>query len=96
MLTVARKKFTLLTEKIRVHVMTTKSKVIGVRVDPATDARLAKFETETGVERVTLARNAMLAALDYYEKRGRISFPLLLIEPTQHPTSSKTGEDKTN
>jgi len=31
--------------------MTTKTKVIGVRVDGATDARLAKFERETGVAR---------------------------------------------
>jgi len=71
--------------------MTAKTKVIGVRVDEATDARLAKFERETGVERVTLARNAMIAALDYYDRAGRISFPLVLVEPVQ-PPKSKSNE----
>lgn len=63
--------------------MERKTKLIGVRIDEATDLRLSEFEKRTGVERVTLARNAMLAALLYYETTGRISFPLVLVEPNQ-------------
>lgn len=58
-----------------------KTKVIGVRVDVHTDTRLSRFEAETGVERVTLARNAILAALIYYDETGKISFPLRMVEP---------------
>lgn len=71
--------------------MPTKSKVIGVRVDSETDGRLARFEHDTGVERVTLARNALLAALDYYERKGRISFPLILVEPNRDSSDSRPG-----
>lgn len=61
--------------------MQKKTKIIGIRIDEDTDARLEAFERQTGVERVTLARNAMVAALNYYEEAGRISFPLVLVEP---------------
>lgn len=61
--------------------MAAKTKVIGMRVDQETERRLAHFEQVTGVESVTLARNATIAALDYFETHGRISFPLILIEP---------------
>jgi hypothetical protein len=60
--------------------MSRKTKVIGVRVDEGVDQRLLHFEAKTGIERVTLARNALLAALDFYEVNGRITFPLQLIE----------------
>lgn len=50
-------------------------------MDIHTDIRLSRFEADTGVERVTLARNAILAALIYYEENGKISFPLRMIEP---------------
>ena len=60
--------------------MSRKTKVIGVRVDGEVDERLQHFEANTGIERVTLARNALLAALNFYEKNGKISFPLRVIE----------------
>ena len=43
------------------------------------DERLLRFESETGIERVTLARNALVAALSFYEKHGVISFPLQVV-----------------
>ena len=60
--------------------------MIGGRVDVHTDIRLSRFEANTGVERVTLARNAILAALTYYEETGKISFPLRMIEPRTDQT----------
>lgn len=60
--------------------MSRKTKVIGVRVDEEVDERLLHFEAKTGIERVTLARNALLAALNFYEENGKISFPLQIIE----------------
>lgn len=60
--------------------MSRKTKVIGVRVDEEVNRRLLQFESETGIERVTLARNAMIAALKFYEKNRRISFPLKVVE----------------
>jgi len=73
--------------------MSRKTKVIGIRVDPEVDGRLSVFETSTGIERVTLARNAMLAALDFYEKHGRISFPLHVVEGGLSKEGSRSPED---
>lgn len=39
--------------------MSIKSKVLGVRIDQATEKRLERFQTVTKVEAVTLARAAL-------------------------------------
>ena len=49
---------------------------MGVRIDAETAARLARFERDAKVERLTLTRAALMAALDYFEQTGGISFPM--------------------
>lgn len=72
--------------------MSRKTKVIGIRVDQEVDERLLNFEAATGIERVTLARNAMLAALDFFDRNGRVSFPLRVIEVGKAGTSRSSEE----
>jgi hypothetical protein len=74
--------------------MSTKTKVIGVRVDQEVDRRLLDFEANTGIERVTLARNALLAALDFYEANGRITFPLQVIEGAVVPKKARLDAEE--
>lgn len=58
---------------------TLKDKTLGVRIDADTVQRLEEFQERTGVEPVTLTRNAMLAALDYFEEHGTIVFPIRMV-----------------
>lgn len=57
-----------------------KTRMLGVRLDEDTFARLDNIERLTGVEKVTLARLSLMAMLDYFDHKGRISFPLKVIE----------------
>lgn len=68
--------------------MSIKSKVLGVRIDQATEKRLERFESVTKVEAVTLARAALDAALDYFDENGGIRFPLV-IQPIPPPARRK-------
>ena len=52
---------------------------LGVRLDAETTARLSKFEQTTGVEGTTLARNCILAGLNYFEENGSITFPVEIV-----------------
>ena len=53
-----------------------KTNLIGLRVEDAEMARLKRFTSKTGIEAVTLARAALAAALDYFDKHGKITLPL--------------------
>ena len=62
-----------------------KSGTLSTRVDARLIARLAKFEEHSGVEKATLVRAALTAALDCYERQGRIAFPLVIADSSQYP-----------
>lgn len=60
--------------------MSTKTaRQLGIRLDPEQSKRVTDFEAQTGVEGVTLFRNAGLAALTYFEEHKEIRFPLRII-----------------
>ena len=70
---------------ICVTVTAMKTGTLSTRVDAGLIARLAKFEERTGVEKATLVRAALTAALDCYERQGRIAFPLVIADSSQYP-----------
>ncbi len=50
--------------------MSTKNaRTLGIRLDEKTNARLEQFEQATLIEGVSLARAALIAALDSYERK---------------------------
>lgn len=53
---------------------------LGVRLDAVDSARLKRMEDATGVEAVSIARNALRAVLDYYEKHGRVVYPIVVTD----------------
>ena len=53
-----------------------KARQINVRIDEATGMLLDDFEARTGMEAVTLARTALTAALQEFQRGGTLSFPL--------------------
>lgn len=55
------------------------ARILGVRLDAADTERIAKFETETCIEGVSLARAALRAALAYYETHGTLTLPLEVV-----------------
>lgn len=67
--------------------MATKSQQLNVRIPEADYSRLAKMESLTGVEKVTLARVALIALLDYFDETGRVSFPLRVVETNEKESS---------
>lgn len=70
---------------------------LGIRLDPEQSQRVAAFEAQTGVEGVTLFRNAGLAALTYFEDHKEISFPLRIISIAAGGKDSTTaGKDSTD
>ena len=62
-----------------------KTGTLSTRVDAGLIARLAKFEERTGVEKATLVRASLAAALDCYERHERIAFPLVIADSSQYP-----------
>lgn len=60
--------------------MSTEPRNLGIRLDVALTERLEAFERRTGVSGVTLGRNAIEAALTFFEAHGKISFPLVVID----------------
>lgn len=65
--------------------MSTEPRNLGIRLDTELSARLERFEKRTGVGGVTLGRNAIEAALDYFEKHHKITFPLALVTTDDFP-----------
>lgn len=59
--------------------------IIGIRMDQTLKDRVDRFQERTGVESVTLARTALMAALDSFEATGVLEFPLKVV-------SAKTAE----
>jgi len=59
--------------------MSEKTKVLGVRLETSIYNRLQQFEDDTDVEKVTLARAAIIACLDYFEDNGSLAFPLKIV-----------------
>ena len=60
--------------------MNKKPRNLGVRLDPALTERLARIEQKTGVNGATIARNAIEAALNYFDKHGKLIFPLHIVD----------------
>lgn len=66
-----------------------KTQTLSIRVDGQLVTRLANFESDSGVERATLIRASVVAALDHYESTGSITFPLMMTDIKHSPTSKK-------
>lgn len=60
--------------------MSTEPRNLGIRLDIELTRRLEAFERGTGVSGVTLGRNAIEAALTFFEANGKITFPLVVID----------------
>lgn len=73
--------------------MSEKTKVLGVRLETSVYDRLQSFENATDVEKVTLARAAIIACLNYFDEHGSLAFPLQItpVDSTPRPTSKKRG-----
>jgi hypothetical protein len=80
--------------------MSTKNaRTLSIRLDTTDAADLADFEQRTGIDGVTLGRNAIRACIAYFKAGGSIAFPLHLTpksetvpaylreEETHYPTS---------
>jgi hypothetical protein len=75
----ARKKFAKFAFNVFVNTMDNKTRVIGIRVEESVFQRLAKLESETGMEKVSLARTALVAVLEHYESSGQLVLPLKIV-----------------
>jgi hypothetical protein len=68
-----------------VATMSTKNaRILGIRLDQKTNARLVRFENTTLIEGVSLARAALIAALETYERHGSLTLPLKIISSAQN------------
>jgi hypothetical protein len=66
--------------------MSTKNaRTLGIRLDETDATLLKRYEDETTMEGVGLARAALKAALRYYQAHGEITVPLQVV-----PTSKRT------
>lgn len=72
------------------------ARTLGIRLDQKDTDRLHKFEAETTIDGVSLARAALKAALAYYEEHGNISLPLYLTTSCVKPLAPtvKAGPTK--
>jgi len=68
------------------------ARILGVRLDEKTTARIAVFEQKTHIEAVSLARASLLAALDYFDATVSLSLPLQISPAT--PTEEKIAGQK--
>jgi hypothetical protein len=67
-----------------------KTATLSTRVDEQLIARLDAFERTTHIERASLVRAAITAALDHYDQKKSLTFPLVVLDTAPPPTSSKT------
>jgi hypothetical protein len=66
--------------------MSTKNaRTLGIRLDEHTNARLLRFEAATLIEGVSLARAALIAALDAYEADNSLTLPLRITDSRPPP-----------
>lgn len=54
-----------------------KNLMVGVRIDETLKERLDIFESFTGIPPAQLARSSLEAALDFFEQKRSITFPLV-------------------
>lgn len=59
--------------------MANKTKTLGVRIDPETQAQLDALSAKTEIDGVALARHAIKAALRYWQEHGEITLPLVCL-----------------
>jgi hypothetical protein len=69
------------------------ARILGIRLDETDASRVAKFENETSIEGVSLARAALKAALAYYEEVGSINVPIKLVIASTKPQDRGAGSD---
>lgn len=67
------------------NMSTKNARTLGIRLDEKTNARLVKFEEATLIEGVSLARAALIAALDSFEANQSLTLPLKIVSATQEP-----------
>lgn len=78
------------------------ARTLGIRLDQKDTDRLEKFEAQTTIDGVSLARAALKAALNYYEETGSISLPLYIsskpskpmLGPNEFPTVYQVKKDE--
>lgn len=68
--------------------MDNKTRIIGIRVEETVFNRLDRMEQETGMEKVSLARTALMAVLDDYEKTHVLNLPLRITSSGDRPPPS--------
>jgi hypothetical protein len=69
-----------------------KKEVLGVRIDDETRARVERYESRTNSSGASLARAALVAALDHYEKNGeRITFPIRVLPDEDKAKAVRAG-----
>jgi hypothetical protein len=74
--------------------MSTKNaRTLSIRLDATETENLAKFEQATGIDGVSLGRNALRACLTYFQQGGTITFPLVLQPTPQNEKPSTTHAD---
>ena len=71
-----------------------KTQTLSTRVDAQLVERLDRFEIQTGVERASLIRSSITAALDYYEEHGSIAFPLYISDSPRPKSSNNAAKRK--
>ena len=77
--------------------MSTKNaRTLSIRLDAADTASLQDFEGRTGIDGVTLGRNALRACIKYFQAGGTITFPLVLRPAVEYGAPEQTpGHQKT-
>jgi len=65
--------------------MKKKTYQLGVRMDEDLLARLRNFEERTGISSSALARATLESALDYFEAKNEIAFPLRCVPAGLYP-----------
>jgi hypothetical protein len=74
--------------------MSTKNaRTLSIRLDATENENLTKFEETTGIDGVSLGRNALRACLTYFQHGGTITFPLVLQPKPQSEKPSITHAD---
>lgn len=69
--------------------MNEKTKVLGVRLEAQIYSRLQRFEDETDIEKVALARAAIVACLNYFDEHGSLAFPLQIVPSKKRAPKGK-------
>ena len=63
--------------------MAAKTKGISTKIEPEMFEELEEFERTSGVDKSTLTRAALRAALDCWKERGALVFPLQMVDSSK-------------